>query len=269
MRQNWVKQRLREGQATVGTWLSSDSTVTAELMAQAGFDWLVVDMEHGPFDLGIAAQMMQAIRATQTIPLARVGWNEPALIQQTLDLGAYGLIVPMINSRQEAEQVVQSACYPPLGQRSRGGVRARLAFGTDAVTYGRQANEQILLLLQVETRQSLEAIDQILAVPGVDGIFVGPNDLSDSLGAWPPRLHDEEPVLAGAIAEALAAARRHDKVPGIMVPDAAMANRYLAHGYTFVSLSSELGILEGAAKGQLGAINRPTPPTPGGDHQTS
>src|SRR5262245_55028810 len=141
MRENWVKRKLHEGQATVGTWLSIDSTFSAELLAQAGFDWLVVDMEHGPFDLILTGQMLQAIRTTQTIPLARVGWNDLILIQQTLDLGAYGLVVPMVNSAREAQEVVRAARYPPIGERSRGGTRAQLAFNTDAVTYGRRADD--------------------------------------------------------------------------------------------------------------------------------
>jgi 4-hydroxy-2-oxoheptanedioate aldolase len=257
MRENWVKRKLREGQASVGTWLNIDSTYTAELMAQAGFDWLVVDMEHGPLDLLLTGQMMQAIRTTQTIPLARVGWNDLILIQQTLDLGAYGLVVPMVNSAHEAREVVRAARYPPIGERSRGGTRAHLAFGADALTYGRRADDEILLLVQVETGQSVEAIDEILAVPGIDGFFLGPNDLSTSLNVWPAKLHDPEPVFATAIDRVLQAALRAGKVPGIMVPDVAMANRYLAQGFTFVSLASEIRLMEMAIKGYLAGVTRP------------
>lgn len=256
MRENWVKHRLHEGQATIGTWLGLDSTFSAELMAHAGFDWLVVDMEHGPFDLLLTGQMLQAIRTTGTIPLVRVGWNDLILIQQTLDLGAYGLVVPMVNSAAEAAAVIQAGRYPPLGERSRGGVRAPVAFDTDSVTYGRQADEEILILVQVETIEAVDAIEQILEVPGIDGFFLGPNDLSTSMNCWPPKLHDPEPEFAAAIDRVLQTALRLGKVPGIMVPDVAMANRYLAQGYTFVSLSNEARILESAARSWVAGITR-------------
>jgi 4-hydroxy-2-oxoheptanedioate aldolase len=256
MRDNWVKRRLQEGGTALGTFLSIDSTFSAELLAHTGFDWLLVDMEHGPFDLIAAGQMMQAIRTTPTIPLARVGWNDLILIQQTLDLGAYGLVVPMVNSAREAADVVYAARYPPVGERSRGGTRAQLAFDTDAITYGRQADDEMLLLVQIETLQAVEAAEEILSVPGVDGFFLGPNDLSTSMHVWPPKLHDPEPAFAAAIDRTLQAALRLGKIPGIMVPDVAMANRYIAQGFTFVSLGSDARILEAAARSHLAAITR-------------
>ena len=262
MHENTVRRRLGEGGSAIGTFLSIDSTFSAELLAQAGFDWLLVDMEHGPFDLIVTGQMLQAIRTTRTIPLARVPWNDLILIQQTLDLGAYGLIVPMVNSATEAEDVVRAARYAPHGDRSRGGTRAQLAFGTDAITYGRRADDEILLLVQIETLEAVDAADAIMAVPGVDGFFLGPNDLSTSMGVWPPKLHDPEPAFAAAIEHTLRAAVRHGKVPGIMVPDVAMANRYLAQGFTFVSLGSDARMLDAAAKSHVAGIVRPAQTAP-------
>src|SRR5579884_2031404 len=185
MRENTVKRKLRERVASVGSWVSMDGTLPAELMAHAGFDWLVIDMEHGPVSMQSAQASIAAIRTTPTIPFVRVGWNDSALIQQALDIGAFGVIVPMVNTRAEAEQVVRDACYPPLGERSRGGTRAHLAFGTDSTTYGRRANDEILVLAQIETVEALNNAAEIAAVEGIDGLFVGPNDLASSLGCWP------------------------------------------------------------------------------------
>src|SRR5919199_5666092 len=153
VRENWVKQKLRKGSVSIGSWVSMDDVLAAEVMANAGFDWLVIDMEHGPVSMQAAQRIIAAIRTTATVPLVRVGWNESGLIQPALDIGAFGLVVPMVNTRAQAQQVIRDTRYPPLGERSRGGMRARLAFGTDAVTYGLRANDETLVLVQLETAE--------------------------------------------------------------------------------------------------------------------
>lgn len=254
MRENTVKRKMREGRPSVGSWASLDGTLAAEVMANAGFDWLVIDMEHGPVSMTAAQSIIAAIRTTETIPLVRVGWNESALIQQALDIGAFGLVVPMINTRAEAAQVVRDACYPPLGERSRGGVRSRLAFKTDATTYGLRANDEILVMVQIETTEAVANAAEIVSLDGVDGLFVGPNDLASSVGQWPLVWDDQAPELAAAIARIPVVAHEHGKCAGIMVPNAAIANRCIAMGYEFISLTNDAAFLEAAARRELAGV---------------
>jgi 4-hydroxy-2-oxoheptanedioate aldolase len=256
MRENKVKRALREGAVTVGSWVTMEGTLGAELMANAGFDWLLIDMEHGPLSMTAAQSSIAAIRTTETVPLVRPAWNESALIQTALDIGAYGLIVPMVNTRAEAEQVVRDTRYPPLGERSRGGVRSRLAFKTDATTYGLRANDEILLLLQIETAEALANAGEMLALDGVDGIFLGPNDMASSLGCWPPVWVDQPPALAEAIARIPAIADEYGKVAGILTPNATVANHCIALGYEFVGVASDVAFLEAAALRELASVSR-------------
>ncbi len=256
MRENRVKRLMREGTATVGSWVTLDGPLAAEVMAHAGFDWLLIDMEHGPVSLTAAQGIIAAIRTTATVPLVRVGWNESALIQQALDIGAYGLIVPMVNTPDEARRAVRDARYPPLGERSRGGIRARLAFDTDSVTYGRRANDETLLLVQIETAEGLANAAEIVALEGIDGLFLGPNDLSSSLGVWPPVWDDQPAVLAEAIAAIPRIAHAHDACAGILVPNAAIADRCIGLGYEFIGLTNDAALLEGAARRELAAVSK-------------
>lgn len=255
MRENRVKRAMREGAVMVGSWVSMEGTLGAEIMANAGFDWLVIDMEHGPISMTEAQSSIAAIRTTATVPLIRPAWNESALIQTALDIGAYGIIVPMVNTRAEAEQVVRDTRYPPLGERSRGGVRSRLAFNTDATTYGLRANDEILLLLQIETDEAMANAGAMLALDGVDGIFLGPNDMASSLGCWPPVWVNQPPELAEAIARIATVAREYGKVAGILTPNATAANQCIALGYQFVGLTSDAAFLETAARQELAAVS--------------
>lgn len=254
MRENTLKRRLLAGEVAVGSWVSMDGLLPAEVMAHAGFEWLVIDMEHGPVTMEAAQGIIMAIRTTETTPLVRVGWNDSALIQQALDIGAYGLVVPMINSRAEAERAIRDARYPPLGERSRGGTRSRLAFHTDATTYGLRANDETLLLVQIETADGLRQAEEIAALDGIDGLFLGPNDMSSALGCWPPVWKDQPAVLADAIARIPTVARAHGKCAGIMVPNAEAANQCIALGYEFISLTSDSALMEQGIKRELAAV---------------
>lgn len=254
MRENRLKRRLLAGEVAVGSWVSMDGLLPAEVMANCGFEWLVIDMEHGPVSMESAQGIIMAIRTTPTVPIVRPGWNESALIQQALDIGAYGLVVPMINSVAEARQAIRDARYPPLGERSRGGMRSRLAFDTDATTYGLRANDETLLLVQIETAEGLREAEQIAALDGIDGLFLGPNDMSSSLGCWPPVWRDQPAALAEAIAHIPRVAHAHGKCAGILVPSAETANHCIELGYEFIALTSDAALLEQAARRELAAV---------------
>lgn len=186
MRANAVKRQLQSGQPALGTWLSIADATSAELMAAIGWDWLVIDMEHGPITLDDAGALVTAVRASGGTPFVRAAWNESSQIQRALDLGAYGILVPVVNTPEDARAVTRDARFPPLGARSRGGVRAPLAFGTDGNTYRERANDEILVFVQIETNEAVANAVAIAAVDGIDGLVVGPNDLAASSGKrWP------------------------------------------------------------------------------------
>jgi 2-keto-3-deoxy-L-rhamnonate aldolase RhmA len=247
MRRNRPKDLLRDGAVAIGTWLLLESDLAAELVTSAGFDWAIVDMEHGPVSADGAQRLITAIRTTRAAPLVRVTWNESSLIQAAFDMGAYGVLVPYVNSRREAERAVRDGRYPPLGARSRGGLRAPLAFETDAVTYGRAANDATLLMVQIETATALGALEEIAAVDGIDVLFVGPGDLAESMGVWPPNMREMPPAYAAAIERVPRVARAHGKHAGILVYDVEVAKRCVDLGYTFVGIGSDATMLQGAA----------------------
>jgi len=185
MKTNPVRQKLKRGEASVGTWLTLPDPIAARLMAQVGFDWLTVDLEHTPVTLETAAESFAAIADAGVVPLVRIPWNTRENIKRVLDIGAWGIIVPMVNSREEAELAVNAARYAPLGDRSIGGQLHAVNFRTDPATYYAKANDEILVILMAEHVKAVEAADDIFSVPGIDGFFVGPNDLLNSMGHAP------------------------------------------------------------------------------------
>ncbi len=245
MRPNAVKQKWREGKVTIGGWLSIPSSYSAEIMAHQGFDWLCVDTQHGMIDYGSAAPMLQAISTTDTVPLVRVPWNEPSVIMKYLDAGAYGIIVPMINNGTEAAQAVAACRYPPHGIRS---------FGPNRVTYyaGRgyadEANDQVACIVMIETAEALENLDDILAVPGVDAAYIGPQDLSYAIGV-PPRMDNDDPKHVATVARIREACERHGVVPGIHTGGGAFASRCAEQGFKMIMLTSDAaGVARNAAE---------------------
>lgn len=179
--ENPVKQKLQAGQKTAGAWLQIGSSMTAEIISQAGFDWLMIDMEHAPVDFMTLVSQMPAMTGGAT-PLVRAPWNDFVTIKRILDAGAYGLLVPYVNTRQEAEAAVKACKYPPEGIRGTAGSPRAAGYGQNVSNYLPYANEQILILTAVETAEAVENLDDILVVPGLDGIFIGPMDLSTSMG---------------------------------------------------------------------------------------
>ena len=245
MRPNSVKQKWREGKVTLGGWLSIPSSYSAEIMAHQGFDWLCIDTQHGLIDYTYAVPMLQAISTTDTVPFVRVPWNEPSIIMKYLDAGAYGIIVPMVNSAAEARRAVSACRYPPDGIRSFGPNRVTYYAGRD---YAAGANEEVACVVMIETAEALVNLDDILSVPGVDAAYIGPADLSLALGL-PPRGDNDDPRHVAAVAQIREACLRHGVVPGIHTGGAAFAAGCARQGFKMILLTSDTaGMVRGAAQ---------------------
>lgn len=240
MRPNRLKELWQRGGAALNGWLSIPSAFSAELMAHQGFDSLTIDVQHGLMGYETALTMLQAISTTDVTPLARAPWNEPGIIMKLLDAGAYGIICPMVNSRAEAEAFVGACRYPPGGYRSFGPTRARLYGGDD---YPEQANSHVLTFAMIETAAALERADEIMSTPGLDAIYVGPADLSQSLGG-PERFDYTDARLVAALDAILAAARRHNVAAGLHCASASYARHAIARGFRFVTVQSDAAYLE-------------------------
>jgi 4-hydroxy-2-oxoheptanedioate aldolase len=235
VRENKLKSIWARGEAVVNGWLSIPSSFSAEVMANQGFDSLTVDMQHGVIDYQVAVTMLQGISTTGAMPMARVPWNDPARLMKILDAGAYGVICPMVNTRAEAEALVRACKYPPRGYRSWGPVRASIYAGAD---YGDHANEDIVVMPMIETAEAMKNLDDILSVPGVDGVYVGPSDLSLALGLK-PRLDQTDAPVVEAQQKIAEACKRHGVVAGIHNSTATYALKMIAQGYQFVTLASD------------------------------
>jgi len=236
--------KARGARAPIGTWVSSASPLVAEALGHAGFDWGVVDMEHAPADLMEVVQMLQAVGNTKMVPVVRVPWLEPGILMKTLDAGAYAVICPMVNTREDAQKLVAWTSYAPRGTRSFGPVRANLYGGAD---YAQHANDTIVTFAMIETAQALANLEDILSVPGLDAIYIGPSDLSLSLGCRAV-FDDVDPPAAEAIAHILARARAHGLVAGIHCGTPASARQRVAMGFQFVTVGSDARLLAAAAQ---------------------
>lgn len=262
MRGNHVRRRLKAGEPSIGTWLSLPSPEAAEYVSRVGFDWLVIDAEHNPVDIRTLAQMFAAMAATNTAPMVRIPWNSGENFKRVLDAGAWGVVVPMVKTRQEAELAVESARYYPDGDRSVGGGRAAISFNTTGEHYLRNANNEILVVLQIEHITGVENADDILSVPGVDACFIGPNDLAASMGrGLGVPLESDDPVLNEAIFAIRDACLRHGVAPGIHTSGAAGVNQRIAEGFQFNALSSEIKYMLSGLKDDIAQLNwRPAAP---------
>jgi len=251
MKKNTVKEKLSTGKPSVGTWLSLASPISAEYMAHAGFDWLVVDTEHSPVGFETTVHCFQAICTTDTIPMARVAWNDPMLMKRLLDAGAMGLVVPMVNSAEEAERAVKSMKYPPEGFRSLGGGRAGL-YGSDYMSW---ANDEIAVIVQIEHIDAVDRADEILSVKGVDACFIGPNDLAGSMGLKPD-IHCRHPEHEAAVMRVLETAKKVGKPAGIHCVTIEAVNRRIDQGFQFIAMSSDAGLLRESAARVVSEIKR-------------
>ncbi len=250
MRENRVLRQWRSGEATVGGWLAIGHPYTAELMGALGFDWLCVDLQHGQIGFDDLHSMLPAISATSAVPLVRVPWNTPDAIMKALDAGAYGVIVPMVNSAEEARAAVAAVRYPPDGIRSFGPIRAALYGGSG---YAREANREMACIVMIETAEALAAIEDILAVPGIDAVYVGPSDLGLSRGRS-PKGDDDDPAHLADVERILAACKRHGVAAGIHCGSLAFARRWLDAGFVMVTLGADSGFLARAATADLSAL---------------
>lgn len=247
MKTNAVKRMLRAGETTLGTWLCLGDTLSARLLARAGFHWLTVDLEHSNWDWTSACAALAAIADAGCTPIARVPANRHDHIKRVLDLGAMGVVVPMVNSPEEARAAVAACKYPPVGTRSVGGNVPPLNFDCTPTEYVAQANDEILIVLQCEHIDAVNQMEAIFAVPGIDAIFVGPNDLAASM-----RAKDGTPATADVIQKTqrriLEACRKAKLPAGIHCFSAEEAKRRADEGWQFLAINSDIRyLMDGAA----------------------
>ncbi len=250
MRPNRLRQLFADDLPAYGGWLSIPSSVSAEIAAHAGFDWLCIDMQHGVIDYQAAVTMLQAISTTDTVPIVRVPWNEPGIIMKALDAGAYGVIVPMVNTRAEAEAAAGACHYAPRGYRSYGPLRASIFAGRD---YFDHADDTILCIPMIETKQAIENADEILSTPGVDACYIGPADLSVSLGLPPRQDHDGGPFTE-ALETVVDACKRHGVVPGVHAGTTTTARKRIAQGFRFIEMCADAESLARTTAADLKAV---------------
>ncbi len=254
MRPNRLRELWKADQAAVNGWLAIPNGFSAETMAHQGWDTLTIDMQHGVVDYQAMVGMLQAISTTGTVPLVRVPWLEPGILMKTLDAGAYGVICPMVNTREDAQRLVAYTHYAPRGTRSFGPVRALLYGGAD---YPKHANDEIVTFAMIETAQALDNLDAIMSVEGLDAIYIGPSDLSLALGCT-PTFDDLDPKAAEAVGHILERAKAHGLKAGIHngAPDAALGR--MAKGFDFVTVSSDARLMAAGAQQVLAKMRAPT-----------
>ncbi|MCP2072279.1 UNVERIFIED_ORG: 4-hydroxy-2-oxoheptanedioate aldolase [Pseudomonas lini] len=237
---NTFKQRLRSGEAQIGLWLGLADAYCAELAANAGFDWLLIDGEHAPNDLRTMLGQLQALAPYPCQPVIRPVIGDNALIKQVLDIGVQTLLVPMVESADQARELVRAMHYPPLGVRGVGSALARASRWNSIPGYLDKADEQMCLLVQIESREGLANLDAIAAVDGVDGVFIGPADLSASMGF---RGNPGHPDVQAAIEDAIGRIRQAGKAAGILSADEKLARRYIELGAAFVAVGVDTTVL--------------------------
>jgi len=260
MRENRLRSLWKSGGAAINGWLAIPHSFSAETMAHQGWDSLTIDLQHGVVDYQAMVPMLQAISTTDTVPVVRVPWLEPGIIMKTLDAGAYGVICPMINTREDAQKLVAWSHYAPRGTRSFGPIRAFLYGGAD---YPQHANDTIVTFAMIETAQALDNLDAILSVEGLDAIYIGPSDLSLALGCRPV-FDDVDPKAQEAIDHILERAKAHGLVAGIHngTPEGAMAR--IAKGFQFTTVSSDARLMAAGAQqivSKMRATQAPPPAT--------
>jgi 4-hydroxy-2-oxoheptanedioate aldolase len=262
MRENRIRSTWQKGGAVVNGWLAIPSGFSAETMAHQGWDSLTIDMQHGVIDYRDAVNMLTAISTTETVPVVRVPWNEPGILMKMLDAGAYALICPMVNTREDAERLVAATHYPPRGHRSMGPIRAQLYGGAD---YQEHANDTVVVFAMIETRQALDNLDAILSVKGLDAVYIGPADLSLALGCT-PTFDDVDPPVAEAIDTILAKAKEHGVAAGVHNATPESALRRIARGFQFVTISSDARLMAAGAQQVLARMRAARAPAATGTY---
>jgi 4-hydroxy-2-oxoheptanedioate aldolase len=235
-------------------WLSVSNGYTAEVMARQGFDALVIDMQHGLTDMTNLWPMLQAVSQTDTVPVVRVAWNDPASIMKALDLGAYGILVPLINTAEDAAKAVAACRYPPVGMRSSGPVRAVHYGGADYVA---KANDEIVVMGMVETKEGLANLDAICATPGLDCVYIGPSDLAFAIGMT-PRPDNPDPAHMATCDRIRDAAHKHGIKAAMHCASAAFAAGAVKRGFDLVMLTSDLACMVAGVRRQLDDLKAAT-----------
>lgn len=236
---NRFKAALRERRPQIGLWSNLGSNIVAEIIAGAGFDWILIDTEHGPNEVPGVLSQLQAMATGTAEPVVRVAWNDPVLIKRILDLGARSILVPFVQNAEEAKKAVLATRYPPLGIRGVAVAPRANKFGR-VPNYHQRAHEEMCVLVQVETGTAVREIEAIAAVEGIDGIFIGPSDLAADLGHLADSRH---PDVQRAIADACARIRAAGKSPGMLTSDPSEATRFLDLGFVFVAVGADSGVL--------------------------
>ncbi len=247
------RNRVLAGEFLGGTFLNLGSSITAEMAGVAGFDWVLLDYEHGPGSDTTLLHQLQALASTPAIPIVRIAANEPPRFKRALDAGAQGIMVPYVSSAAEAEAAVAAMQYPPRGIRGVARLTRAVAFGQDFNTVYAHAHEMLVTMVQIETREAVERVDEIAAVEGADVLFLGPLDLSVNLGIYGDYTH---PVFVEAITRVAAAARRAGKAAGILALDPSHIAPWRELGYTVIALGSDAGGANAALRAAAAALKK-------------
>jgi len=251
---NLSLEKWRAGEKSLGAWSNLPDIHCAELLARSGFDWICFDLQHGLMDYGDLTRLLPAVAGQPVTPIVRVASNQPEQIGKALDVGAQGIIVPMVNSVEEARAAVDACRYPPQGNRSCGPMRPLLLEG---MSYLAEANSQIACLAMIETRAGLEAVNEIAALEGIDGLFVGPVDLCFGLGITPGDFGNEK--FSGAVQDILEACATNGKVAGMFGYSPELAASALDQGFSFASLGTDISFLRGGVTGAFQAAGAGQP----------
>lgn len=244
-----LKARWTSGEITLGAWCMIPGALTAEAIARSGFDWVLIDMQHGCMDYETALAMIRAIDLTPAAPIVRVPWNDPGIIGRVLDAGALGVVVPMIQTPEDARRAVDACLYPPAGRRSFGPVRVGMR---DGPGYFSEANARVAVIPMIETAEALASVEDIARVPGVDALFVGPFDLSVALGL-PPGDNDGKPAFDDAIRK-ISRAAKDAKVATAVLSNAKIAPLRIEQGFQMISVTTDIAALTMATRSDLETV---------------
>jgi 4-hydroxy-2-oxoheptanedioate aldolase len=249
MQTDALKMKWRNGDTTLGAWIAMREPLLIEQIASSGYDYVCIDMQHGLSGIGDVVAGLQAMATGTATPLVRVPWNEPGIIGRVLDLGALGVIIPMVNTRAEAEAAVAACRYAPHGGRSMGPIAAGARYGS---TYFGVANDHVACIPMIETRQAIQNLDEILAVPGIDAVYVGPADLSISYGL-PPGTDQEDASWNDAIRAVVDKCRMRGITPGIH-SNAAVSPKRHQQGFRMITVTSDMLAAMGGLRSDLAAV---------------
>jgi len=251
---NKVKEALIKKELTIGSWIQTGSPAAAEIIANAGYDWVAVDCEHSDIAINEFVSIARGIYGRGPVTMARVRENDTLAIRQVLDMGAEGIIVPMVNNAKEAQKAVSAAKYPPAGIRGFGYARVN-GWGVDFDAYAQKANEDIAVVVMIESKEAVDNIDEILKVEGVDGTFIGPYDMSGSYGCVGKT---DDPCILRACDKVVNACIKHNKAPGkhIVLPNEENVADAIKKGFTFIALGADIVFLNNGARNALSYIRK-------------